>query len=944
MPNIGPLESFVFPGVYTKTLLEPPTATAAGNLRYPALIGVGQEEIRTEGFEMVRGSSAIADNPIVGEVALSNGQGNVVDGVNVLFKVKHYPIVAGDGKGTITNDAADVIVQVNGERVPVNEVDGLNGEITLSYAPNVGDLIELNYFFKRRDTYVQAEDLTEQADGTNVTFKVDNDRIVRGDNGGMTATSSDIGQTATVYVGSNVLSVPVIQVFVNSVEAAIASLDGSNATFTLDTAPASGATVLVNYFTNEWQNTFDILPAAVVTNIARVGYDPSRIDFIGNRDYVLANSNEIHWGNSSSVSTGVSTDGTTVFGPDQVSVTMIDNRMYKADVGTGDASKKSFTLPYTPVKGDGLGTPLADPANGTVPTWDDILVYVGDDPISAVQVTVAKVSGATVTLKNAPALGKKVYASFYYNLLKDDVWTLTNTNPGGVGVGTYTVQGVAYGNCFQVTAIGGTSTYTFLEQAKSNYTGGPSATSGTFVRPSKIFSDENITVTVAGDGSFVVTSSVVGQTGSGASNTGYVGQTYVDSITGFTLSLNSATAGTILFSSKKSFDVVADFNKSIPGTRFFVLNTTGVELEDTAVIRTLNMNLDEEPNVGDAYYVTFDQAKQDFSVKYYTNFQDVTRSFGPLVASNKIVVAANLAFLNGAQAIALKQVPKQPGGQDATVQSYIEGIQAFDEPLDNGTRPSLLIPLTTSDEVINYLKQSNAQQSSIRFKNERTSYFGFPVGTTPSFVINRVSNLRTELLTALYPDGGVLLLADSNGVEQEILVGGEYLAAAMAGRDVSPVGDVATPLTRAQIVGFRRLARRLDTVTASQVANAGTSVLENKFGNTRVMMALTTDTTSVLTRDPRIVEVKHFVQQGVRDVLDPFIGRKFLGNVTAQVETTLNNYLSALKQAELIAAFKGIRAVQNPQDPTTIDVEAFYSPVLPVNWILVTLNLSSVID
>ena len=63
-------------------------------------------------------------------------------------------------------------MQVNGERVPVNEVDGLNGEITLSYAPNVGDLIELNYFFKRRDTYVQAEDLTEQADGTNVTFKV----------------------------------------------------------------------------------------------------------------------------------------------------------------------------------------------------------------------------------------------------------------------------------------------------------------------------------------------------------------------------------------------------------------------------------------------------------------------------------------------------------------------------------------------------------------------------------------------------------------------------------------------------------------------------------------------------------------------------------------------------------------------------------------------------
>jgi hypothetical protein len=947
MPSIGPLESFVFPGVFTRTLLEPPTATAAGDLRYPAIIGVGQEEIRTEGFELVRGSSSIADNPIVGERADQNGQANVIDGANLEFFVKNFPIVEGDGKGTITENPSAVIVRVNGESVPVAKVEGATGLITLTTPPVEGDLVELNYFFKRRDTYVETDDVSVQADGSRVGFKLNTDRIVRGDNGGSTITNDDIGSTVTVYVGNQVLSVKVIQAFVNSVEVPIVSVDGANAIATLGTAPANGDVVTFNYFTNEWQNTFDILPAAEVTQIVKAGFDPSRIDFIEGRDYVLANGNEIHWGNSTSVEVGQVSDapGVVPFGPEQITSTLIDNRIYKVLVGEGDGNKTSFALPFTPVKGDGLGTPIEDPSNGTAQGWDDVLAYVGADPQASLSASVISISGKNIQLRNAPAAGQKVYATFYYSRLLDDVWTFTNTNSGGDGVGTYTVKGVTYGTARQVkVGVGSTSTFTFLEQSKKDYTGGPSATSGTFINPSRTFLDEVITVDVQGDGSFTVSSSVPGHTGSGTVNTGYVGQTYVDSVTGFTLSLESATAGTIVFDVTEEFTVLNDFNKAIPGTRFFVSSTEGVALEDTATLKTLSLNSDEEPNVSDAYYVTFDQLKQDYSVKYFTSFQEVTRQFGPLISSNKIVVGANLAFLNGAQAVAIRQVPKAPGQQDATVQTYIEAIKDFDEPLENSTRPSLIQPLTTNDEVISFLKQSNAQQSSIRFKNERTSYFGYRNGTAPSVAINRASTLRTELLNSVYPDGGVMAIPDENGVEQEVLVGGEFLAVALAGRDVSPVGDIATPLTRAEIVGFRRLARRMDTVTASQVANAGNLVLENKFGSTRVLMALTTDTTSVVTRDPRIVEVKHFVQKGVRDVLDPFIGRKFIGNITGQVETTLNNYLAALQQANLIAAYRGVRAVQDPNDGTVINVEAFYSPVLPVNWIMVTLNLSSVID
>jgi len=48
-----------------------------------------------------------------------------------------------------------------------------------------------------------------------------------------------------------------------------------------------------------------------------------------------------------------------------------------------------------------------------------------------------------------------------------------------------------------------------------------------------------------------------------------------------------------------------------------------------------------------------------------------------------------------------------------------------------------------------------------------------------------------------------------------------------------------------------------------------------------------------------------------------------------------------LKKAQLIVDFKGIKDTRNTSDPSTVDVEVFYSPVLPLNWIVVTLNLRS---
>jgi hypothetical protein len=289
--------------------------------------------------------------------------------------------------------------------------------------------------------------------------------------------------------------------------------------------------------------------------------------------------------------------------------------------------------------------------------------------------------------------------------------------------------------------------------------------------------------------------------------------------------------------------------------------------------------------------------------------------------------------------VAIKQILRVTGGTDASVQDYIDGIDAFGEPMPNGLRPSMIQPLSTNSEVQSYLKTSNAIQSSIRYRNERTSVIGFAVGTTSDEVIQKCKNLATEKVTAVYPDGAIIGIVDTYGNEVEYIVDGSMIAAAVAGRDISPVSDIATPLTNATIVGFKRLYRRLDNVTAALVANAGCTVLEEQTPVIRILMYLTTDMSTSLTRDPRIVEVKHSIQQGLRNALQRYIGSKNLPKMQPQIRDTVGSYFKQLKKNEIIVDFTGINVKQNESDPSTVDVEAYYSPVFPLNWIVVTLNL-----
>ena len=452
--------------------------------------------------------------------------------------------------------------------------------------------------------------------------------------------------------------------------------------------------------------------------------------------------------------------------------------------------------------------------------------------------------------------------------------------------------------------------------------------------------------------------------GSGSSNTsclnagvgqdGLLGQTYRDTKTGLVFTVLEREGGAdyptgagawFTFEVRKLVTTNANLPvNSIPGLELLVANTEGstIPTGDTAIVETFDRG-GQEPQVGDSYFVTYNYSKTeaDFQTLLFTNQRAVERNYGQISPDNPVSLAAFLGFLNGAVVIAIKQVPKIPGSNQASTPAYLDALHDLRGPLPGGGTLDTITPLK-GDDVDLFLALSNHCdiQSSIRFRAERTAVIGVASGTQPTDVGGIAQQIQNTRMRLVYPDIVTLSVQDALGNDKQFLVDGTFLAAAVAGDRASPNIDVATPWTRARIVGFDQLARNLDAVEQNQVAVQGVTVLTQRGTVIRVRQGLTTDMSNILTKLPTVITIADEVQRSSRRDLDRFIGIKFLPGVLSEIEGQLSTTMKALKNAEIITAFTGIQA-RTTNDPTVVEVEAFYQPVFPLLYIVITFNLRS---
>lgn len=895
----GPFTGYAPPGVYTSTTLDSSVGGLLANQRIPALIGTAEEIKKVDGFELVRGSSPNVDNKKTNEDVSTQ-----LTGANRDFTVLNYPIVVGDGLGTISNNPNDVEVKVNGTKVIVAKVDGANGKVFLALIPKDSDIVTATYFYKKTDTKVTDEDLSNQVDGSALTFFTHHKPIVDGTNAGKTSTL-----------------VSTIKVKVNDEEVEVATLEGAEGRFTLTEPPVLGDTLTVTYYFNMHLNTADDLPYTGLTRMLRVGVSPETSNFIENVDYVIIN-DQIQWGTGYKLSQVIHTTGSEFFDENQIQGFLKDDKIFCEDVSsqvTGTIRKLVVNF-----------KPIVDGSGRDIITNDPSKVEV---KVNGVVVQVIRVDGekGEIYLAASPALGATVLITYYRSRMEDDTYSIKVLTAGDVGVGKYSIESLEDGALG--SAVPSVESVANPNFTGANYLSGPTVSKGYTV-------DETVTLTFTSNTQFVVTSSdhVDGSAGIGKTDS-----TYVDSKTGliFTLSKDDfyAAGDTIQINvvAEGEFFTSVEPVTSIPGIDLYVNNTKDVIVGDITDFITFDKS-GNEPNVGDAYYVSYYYEKDNFECALYTKFTDITVEFGDLSAYNPLVLASYLMFLNGSNALILCQVKKAEGSDLATDQTYIDMLKRLEQDVD-GINPATILPVTTSQAVILATSMHCATQSSKRNRRERISFFGFAVGTEPMEAGNFALAVNTERMIGVYPDGAVIEIEEPDGTVSEHVIDGSFLAAALCGVNSNPNFDVATSMTRKNIIGIKKLVRSLDETTMDIVASKGLTIIMKVSSTFVIRHALTTNMASAMTREVMVITIRDFIQQETRRVVDPFIGRKMTTNLAGEISASVGSMLASAVDSQIIYDYKGVTAERDSVQPDYIKVSAFYIPIFGLNWVDVSYQI-----
>ena len=504
--------------------------------------------------------------------------------------------------------------------------------------------------------------------------------------------------------------------------------------------------------------------------------------------------------------------------------------------------------------------------------------------------------------------------------------------------------------------------YLYLQSLTTGISSNVSYSDGTLSLIGTAFTDSigDGGVGESGKSGFYVTSNISSGSGSvdtsllsgtGQGQDGTVGQTYRDLATGLTFTILPRATGVnyptgfLTFSASKILVTDANFPISaVKGVDLIVANTENLNMGDMASVETFQRS-GEQPEVGDVYYTSYKYSKQDFSPRLFSKFSAVESAFGELDPTNPLTLAAYLAMTNGAILVGLKQVKKDEllvNGEytQASIMSYRDAVDQMSGTFAGGTNPDILVSLRgDSLELYQYMARHANIQSSMRYKSERTIVAGVGAGTKRRDVQGWATAIKETRFRLLYPDMAYVTITDAFGSEQRHLVDGTYIAAAWAGSVVSPTKDVATPWTNARIFGFESLARTNDAVQKNQLASAGITVLEDIPNAIKVRHGLTTDISNIVTKTPTVIQIADEVQQIARVALDSFVGIKFLPSITTQIEGRLSMIMKDLVRKDIIAGYTGIKANVSPDDPTVAEVEAYYQPVFPLLYLVVTFNL-----
>ena len=384
-----------------------------------------------------------------------------------------------------------------------------------------------------------------------------------------------------------------------------------------------------------------------------------------------------------------------------------------------------------------------------------------------------------------------------------------------------------------------------------------------------------------------------------------------------------------------------DSSNTVPGKRddVYVLKR----------VRASGTTIEEGDVVQVSYRYTDPEYYQVWSLYDYDDVRDIYGE--PFDAAgniqSEITLAAKFAFMNGASTVLTCAVDRESvypasSSNAGQTKSIADQYQDALDKLSDEDQIAVIVPATGNAEFCHdQIKQHVNLQSANRY--ERRAIIGIDGSTTRIPSSSRVEFAETlsERRVALISPSQFLYYAPE--LSRQITLGGQFMAAAVAGRSVSQIA--AMPLTRKTISGFIGPATE-DVGREGEKNNEtqnGLMVIERTRRNqVQVRHGVTTDPTDMLTREWSIIGQQDVMVYRVRDYLDAdgLIGMPIYDTTLIQVKASAESALVSLVRDGIIVGYQNLKVRQIATLPDVIEVRYEWKPAYPLNYIVVRYSVA----
>jgi hypothetical protein len=391
----------------------------------------------------------------------------------------------------------------------------------------------------------------------------------------------------------------------------------------------------------------------------------------------------------------------------------------------------------------------------------------------------------------------------------------------------------------------------------------------------------------------------------------YTGAVY-SLTTDYTLPLVGGTAGTS--------DALYALSRTIDGGTILAGDTVTISYRYT------------DPDYFNPYvFYDYDDVRTAYGEPFNTTGQTID-GVAPNEVLSELTLAAKFAFLNGAyQVVCVAVMPEDPGSP--VVAEYVEAL----EKLTDQSLVAVVVPCTGGMQPLHeQVRQHVVSQSANRF--ERRAIIGMDGSVTSENRRSYATQIGETRIALVSPTKFKYYSPELN---QPIELGGQYMAAALAGMTMSM--SYAQPLTHKVITGWSDVVELQREQEKNEESKNGLMVIEKtRRQKMWVRHGVTTDNSDLWHREWNIIGQQDAMIYRLRDYLENanLIGQPIYDYTLVNVKASAEAALQSLLRDGLMVNYTGLKARQLITNPDVIEVSFSWLPAMPLNYIVVTFSVS----